>query len=109
MVKVLAETIKKLVSKPFTIQYPKAKPKIPENFRGRHLYEKKLCIFCRLCERNCPNDAIRVDPGKRVWQVDLGKCIFCQVCEEVCPTGAVRLGKSYELAGVKKKEFILRF
>lgn len=108
MVKLLPETIKKLVSKPFTIQYPKARPVIPENFRGGHLYDKKLCIFCRNCERSCPNDAIRVEPEKRKWQVDLGKCLFCQVCQEVCPTGAVKLGKAYELAGSKKKDFILR-
>lgn len=111
MVKLLPETIKKLLSRPVTIQYPKTKPIIPENFRGRHIYDKGLCIFCRLCEINCPNDAIKVDREKKTWEVDLGKCIFCQVCEEVCPTRpkAVRLSKAYELAGAKKSEFILKF
>ncbi len=103
--------MKRLLTKPFTIEYPKRKPAIPENFRGRHVYDKKLCTFCGLCERNCPNDAIKVDPEKRTWEVDLGKCIFCQVCEEVCPTRpkAVRLGRAYELAGSEKKGFVLRF
>lgn len=107
--KLLPEAIKRLVSRPVTIQYPRNKPGIPENFRGRHVYEKELCIFCRLCEINCPNEAIRVDAKKRTWQVDLGRCIFCQVCQEVCPTGAVKLGKVYELASSRKKDFILRF
>ncbi len=111
MVKVLPETIKRLLTKPFTIQYPKRKPRIPENFRGRHIYHKELCIFCRLCEINCPNDAIKVDKEKKTWEVDLGRCIFCQVCQEVCPTKpkAVKLSKAYELADSEKKNFILRF
>ena len=109
--KLLPEAIKKLVTKPVTIQYPKRKPRMPENFRGRHIFDKELCIFCRLCEMNCPNNAIKIDREKRTWEVDLGKCIFCQVCEEVCPTKpkAVKLSKVYELAGARKSEFILRF
>lgn len=111
MVKILPEAIKRLVSKPATIQYPKRKPRIPDDFRGRHIYHKELCIFCRLCEINCPNDAIKVDREKKTWEVDLGKCIFCQVCQDVCPTKpkALKLGKAYELAGTRKGEFIIKF
>jgi formate hydrogenlyase subunit 6/NADH:ubiquinone oxidoreductase subunit I len=109
--KLLPEAVKRLVTKPATIQYPRVKPLVPENFRGRHIYDKEACIFCRLCEINCPNNAIIVDREKKTWQVDLGKCIFCQVCQDVCPTRpkAVRLGKAYELAGSKKEDFIIRF
>jgi len=110
MAKLLPETIKRLFRRSVTIQYPRQKPAVPERSRGRHIYHKELCIFCRLCELNCPNSAIKVDREKKTWQVNLGKCIFCQVCEEVCPTKpkALKLGKAYELAG-KKGEFIIKF
>jgi len=48
------------------------------------------CTACRLCMKNCPEDAIEGD--KRVIHViDQTKCIKCGICYDVCPSkvGAV--------------------
>ncbi len=52
--------------------------------------EPDKCTACRLCMKNCPEDAIEGD--KRVIHViDQTKCIKCGICYDVCPSkvGAV--------------------
>lgn len=58
---------------------------------GRHVKEKcsSACIGCKLCERNCPKDAVHVN--NNLDKVDYDKCINCQICTKKCPTGAIKL------------------
>jgi len=105
---ILSEALKKLLSGAFTIRYPKQKPVIPERFRGKHLWDEKMCIFCLLCEKQCPTSAIKIDRERKTYTVDLGNCIFCGRCEQVCPTNAVKLGKKYELAVLRKEHVVKR-
>ncbi len=41
------------------------------------------CIACKICEKNCPAEAIAVQNG--VAEIDYGKCTGCDVCVEKCP------------------------
>ena len=41
------------------------------------------CIGCKLCEKNCPQDAIHVIDNVAV--IDYTKCTSCGVCVEKCP------------------------
>ena len=45
--KLIGEAIKNLVRKPFTVKYPKERPKIPEGLRGKlkHFEEKCLSLI----------------------------------------------------------------
>lgn len=45
------------------------------------------CIGCKLCEKNCPKDAIHVVDN--LASIDYDKCINCGICASVCPTGAI--------------------
>lgn len=45
------------------------------------------CIACRMCERNCPSDAIHVINNVAV--VDFEKCTNCGICVAKCPTKAI--------------------
>lgn len=41
------------------------------------------CIACKLCEKNCQSDAIKVINNVAV--IDYSKCVDCGVCSEKCP------------------------
>ena len=47
------------------------------------------CIFCGLCVRNCPQEAITVDRAAKTWSCDHEKCISCGLCESKCPKKAL--------------------
>lgn len=41
------------------------------------------CIACRLCEKNCPSDAVHVIDN--VAYIDQEKCTGCGICAQKCP------------------------
>ncbi|MBR5518736.1 MAG: Fe-S cluster domain-containing protein [Clostridia bacterium] len=41
------------------------------------------CISCKLCEKNCPSDAIHVEDNVAV--IDYKKCTSCGACAQKCP------------------------
>lgn len=45
------------------------------------------CIACKICEKNCPFDAIHVSDNLAV--IDYEKCTECMICVEKCPTNAI--------------------
>lgn len=50
------------------------------------------CIFCGMCERNCPADAITVDRRSRTWRINLEACVNCGTCIDNCPRKCLSLG-----------------
>lgn len=110
--KLLGEALRNLFRKPFTRKYPKVKPEIPRDFRGKVLHYPERCIYCGLCEKYCPSGAIQVDIRRKIWSYDWGRCTFCAQCQETChelaKKDAIRLTKEYELAGKNRKGFSVR-
>lgn len=106
--KIIVESLKNALKKPFTKKYPHERPLIPERLRGKHKYDKKKCIYCGLCAKYCPSNAIIVERDAKMWEVDLGKCLFCEQCAEVCPTKCLVLGTEFEIAKSDKDKFMMK-
>lgn len=124
-VQAMGVTLKALLTRPLTVQYPEQPIAVYPRFRARHelrRYENGLerCIGCMLCEAACPTGAIHVEaaendpanpvsPGERyakVWEVNLMRCVFCGDCETACPVEAVVLGHEFELAVYDRDGFL---
>jgi len=120
-----------IFTKPATTKYPFVKPKLPDDARGKTVYEIKSCNIidigtgfpgltldvrsivganCRVCERDCPAKAIEIVEveGKKRPQIRLDKCIFCHQCVESCPRGAIKSSDLYELATTDKLALIMK-
>lgn len=48
---------------------------------------KTGCIACRICEKNCPYNAIYVENNVAI--VDYEKCTSCGICVAKCPTKVI--------------------
>lgn len=97
------ESLKNLLTKPFTELYPFQR-KIPApRFRGNIRYYPKRCIGCRLCEKNCPVNAIKFYSKGKI-KFDMKVCILCGNCADVCPVSAIEYTQDYERATNNKKK-----
>lgn len=52
------------------------------------------CTSCRICERQCANEAHAYDEDRNVMISDDSKCVNCQRCVSLCPARALKIRKS---------------
>lgn len=121
----LSITLRHLLRKPITIQYPEQFRQPFTRFKGRHVLDRhpdglEKCIGCELCAGACPADAILVigadntpedrrSPGERyaaVYEINYLRCIFCGLCVEACPTEALIMSNAYDLSSDSRESMI---
>ncbi len=109
-------TITYFFKKLVTIQYPKEKSEIADNYRGELTLDINQCSACLQCNRACPINCITIEvegKGKdrliRKFNIDMNTCMLCGLCERACSTGGLKLTKKYEVAVTKKEDQILQF
>jgi formate hydrogenlyase subunit 6/NADH:ubiquinone oxidoreductase subunit I len=74
-----------LTRKPATRAYPIVRRKAPLGVRGRLKIDIDACIFCGLCQKRCPANALNVTRQPKTWTLDPYRCVVCGYCVEVCP------------------------
>ena len=47
------------------------------------------CVYCTICARKCPGEALTVDRAAKTWTLDEDKCVMCGTCADVCPKNAI--------------------
>jgi ech hydrogenase subunit F len=102
----LSFVIKNLFSKPVTRLYPDFSREPFERFRGRIICDDTNCIYCTLCEKKCPADAITVNRSNKTWELDAFRCIICGECVSACPKKCITMNNERRAAALEK-EFIL--
>jgi NADH-quinone oxidoreductase subunit I len=118
-------TIRHLVRKKTTLEYPEQRPAIPPGYRGvptlvMDPHGREKCVSCQLCEFVCPPKAIRITPGAipadaptahvekapEAFEINMLRCIYCGLCQEVCPEEAIFLQNQYSLSGYTRAAMV---
>ena len=84
-----------LFRKPVCHMYPVVLPEYPLGTRGHIVNAVSSCIFCGICQKKCPTDAITVDRAAKTWQINRLQCIACGSCSEACPKKCISVQKGY--------------
>lgn len=97
--------LKNVFSKPATRNYPSVKRTPYDGQRGHIGIDMDKCIFCGICSRKCPVDAITVKRAERTWSIDRFKCVMCGSCSENCPKKCLSIAPEYTApANVKSSD-----
>jgi ech hydrogenase subunit F len=75
--------------------YPAVPREFPEKARGHIEINIDKCIFCGLCSRRCPAQALKVSKEQKSWEIDRARCVLCNFCVEICPVKCLRCEKQY--------------
>lgn len=87
--------IRNLFSQPATLMYPVKPAKITDATRGHMTIDIDNCIFCGLCAKKCPTNAITMDRNARTWSIERMKCIQCNACATACKKDALHMDPHY--------------
>jgi formate hydrogenlyase subunit 6/NADH:ubiquinone oxidoreductase subunit I len=116
VLKSMATTMRTMLRKPVTIQYPTTHREIPERNKGLPVLlwdfqaDEPYCTGCHACERACPVECMTVimkdnprfaeEKSKRrkiideFW-IDYGRCMRCGICVEVCNFEAIAMNNTW--------------
>ncbi|MEV0200665.1 4Fe-4S binding protein [Nonomuraea sp. NPDC050691] len=115
LAKGLSVTLRHMLRKSVTQQYPEVKPDLPPRSRGVIALVEENCTSCMLCARECPDWCIYIDSHKETlpapeggrprqrnvldrFAIDFSLCMYCGICIEVCPFDALFWSPEFEYA-----------
>jgi formate hydrogenlyase subunit 6/NADH:ubiquinone oxidoreductase subunit I len=75
---------------------------VPEDFRGKIIYNRETCIGCKICINVCPAHAIEFLPENKKVRIFVAQCVQCGQCNDVCPKKCLSMSKEFALADYDK-------
>src|SRR5436189_3027661 len=123
LVKGLSVTLRTMLHRSVTQQYPDEKPDLPPRSRGVIALKQENCTVCYKCSRECPDWCIYIDAHKETHEpasggrarsvkvldrfaIDYALCMYCGICVEVCPFDALFWSPEFEYAEYDIHELI---
>ncbi|WP_239103444.1 NuoI/complex I 23 kDa subunit family protein [Microbispora corallina] len=123
LAKGLAVTLRHMLRKSETQQYPEVKPDLPPRSRGVIALVEENCTVCMLCARECPDWCIYIDSHKETlpapeggrprarnvldrFAIDFSLCMYCGICIEVCPFDALFWSPEFEYSEYDIRDLI---
>ncbi|MDR0569896.1 MAG: 4Fe-4S binding protein [Clostridiales Family XIII bacterium] len=94
--------MRSLFRRPATLMYPVVKRDWQERTRGHIEIDVESCIFCGICAKKCPTDALAVSRDEKSWTIQRMQCIQCSCCVEVCPKKCLMNEPDYTIPDVIK-------
>jgi formate hydrogenlyase subunit 6/NADH:ubiquinone oxidoreductase subunit I len=94
--------LKWALTKPPTTRYPFEPRRALAGSRGSLIFTKDNCVYCTVCAKKCPTDALVVNRAQKKWAIDRLRCIACGYCVEACPKKSLELHTAHGTATVTK-------
>lgn len=91
-----------LFHKPVTRNYPEVKNNFTDRTRGSIMIDVDNCLFCGLCAKKCPADAITVDRASKTWSISRMGCVQCENCVNSCPKKCLHTDRNYTQPNTEK-------
>ena len=63
--------------------------------RGHLVNDPNTCIYCGICQKRCPSDALKVARDPKTWTLDPYRCIVCGYCVDVCPKKCLSMNPNH--------------
>lgn len=109
----LRVTLKTMLGRATTKQYPHVEPALPPRTRGVIALMEENCTSCMLCARECPDWCIYIDAHKETvpqpggarprqrnvldrFAIDYALCMYCGICIDVCPFDALYWAPTFD-------------
>lgn len=83
--------LRNLFSPPVTRLYPEVRREAFPGTRGHLEFDLDKCVFCSLCARRCPTQAITCVRDEGYWALDRLACVYCNACVDVCNKDALSM------------------
>lgn len=94
---IFKDIVRNLFSSPATRNYPAVVRPSFDGERGRLVIEEDKCIYCGICARKCPANAITVTKKPdQSWQFERFRCVLCAACVEACPKKCLHMAPRLE-------------
>ena len=81
--------------KPATSNYPFEPRKELIGSRGSLVFTEDNCVYCNVCAKKCPTDALVVNRAKKSLGIDRLRCITCGACVDVCPKKSLEFSTNH--------------